>query len=126
MSNDATTLRSAAEANHHYCGAAVILLVGDKGSTCLSMASSLRTRGHNVVCASTKEELKESTRLGQEFSLACLDLTCFTAEDFPLLARLAEQIVGNGVILWTCRRYRPDLEDRLVSFCGGTFVRVCW
>lgn len=125
MVGDSAIIRlSSASSQRHV--SAVILLVGSEGSPCLQMAPSLRARGHSVVCASTKDELKKLVQVGQNFSLAWLDLTKFTADDLPLLVQLGQLVDGNGLIIWFShsRKFRTDFRDFLVQACGDLFVLV--
>jgi hypothetical protein len=54
-------------------------------------------------------------------SLAVLDLTHFAIQDIPVLEQLAERLNERGLILWSTRLFRPEL-DRAIR--GGVFVHV--
>jgi hypothetical protein len=105
-------------------GPAVILLFGDECSPCLRMAESLRAIGYRTFCISSKRELNYFISRGPTFDVARLDLTTFNLDDIPLLRWLTKRVAGNGLILWSTRTVRPDLDQQLGSFCAGVFVRI--
>jgi hypothetical protein len=102
-------------------GRPAILLSGNTQSQCLRMAVYLRAIGHRVISCSSTNELQDFIREGPELSLAVLDLTHFAIQDVPVLEQLAERLNERGLILWSTRLFRPEL-DRAIQ--GGVFVHV--
>jgi hypothetical protein len=104
--------------------AAVILLFSEEHSQYSRMALTLHAIGYTMFYISSKQALNDFISDGPTFNFARLDLTTFGVPDLPFLDRLAKRVTGNGLILWSSRTARPDVDAYLDSFYTGVFVRA--